>query len=145
MVVIVSAVSTTVCGTVSMGSSLIYHPQCSLKWPVRQVVKSSPFHGGVTGSNPVPATNWCVGVVVNIPDCHSGDHGFESHTHRNYSYRLVVRTTGFQPVNRGSIPRGSTNWSVAQLVLERETVNFDVVGSIPTTPAMFFEIIVLFY
>ena len=25
-------------------------------WPVRQVVKSPPFHGGVSGSNPGPAT-----------------------------------------------------------------------------------------
>ena len=29
----------------------------SFKWSYRQVVKSSPFHGGVTGSNPVGTTN----------------------------------------------------------------------------------------
>ena len=30
------------------------------------------------------------------------------------SHRLVVRTTGFHPVNRGSIPLGTTNdfWSI---------------------------------
>ena len=26
-------------------------------WPVGQVVKTPPFHGGIMGSNPVPVTN----------------------------------------------------------------------------------------
>lgn len=29
----------------------------SFEWSYRQAVKSSPFHGGVTGSNPVGTTN----------------------------------------------------------------------------------------
>ena len=36
----------------------------------RQVVKSSPFHGGVTGSNPVGSTNFekitCINILYNI-------------------------------------------------------------------------------
>ena len=26
---------------------------------------------------------WCVGVAVNMPPCHGGDHGFDSRTHRH--------------------------------------------------------------
>ena len=31
----------------------------------------------VAGSNPVPATKWSRGVVVNMPACHAGDRRFD--------------------------------------------------------------------
>ena len=74
-------------------------------WPVGQVVKTPPFHGGNMGSNPVRVTYgglaqlgerlpykqrvtgsspvssipiWSYGVGVITPACHAGDHRFKS-------------------------------------------------------------------
>ena len=35
---------------------------------------------------PSSAPLWCIGVAVNMPPCHGGDHGFDSRTHRHDSY-----------------------------------------------------------
>ena len=51
-------------------------------WPVGQVVKTPPFHGGNMGSNPVRVTNFisCGGLAqqVRAPASHAGGHWFES-------------------------------------------------------------------
>ena len=53
-------------------------------WPVGQVVKTPPFHGGNMGSNPVRVTIFGPVVqLVRMPPCHGGDHGFKSHSGRH--------------------------------------------------------------
>ena len=76
-----------------------------VEWPVGQVVKTPPFHGGNMGSNPVRVTFgglaqlgerlpykqrvtgsspvssisiWSYGVGVITPACHAGDRRFKS-------------------------------------------------------------------
>ncbi len=46
----------------------------------------------VAGSNPVPATKWSRGVVVNMPACHAGDRRFDPgrDRHFNFCYTAVV-------------------------------------------------------
>ena len=62
-------------------------------WPVGQVVKTPPFHGGNTGSNPVRVTTyilimmiylWSRGVAVNMPACHAGDRRFDPGRDRHF-------------------------------------------------------------
>ena len=38
----------------------------------------------VAGSNPVPATKWSRGVVVNMPACHAGDRRFDPGRDRHF-------------------------------------------------------------
>ena len=66
----------------------------------------------VAGSNPVPATKWSRGVVVNMPACHAGDRRFD--------------------------PVGTAIYvgSVAQSV-EQRTENPRVGGSIPSRATIF--------
>ncbi len=48
--------------------------------PIGQAVKTPPFHGGNTGSNPVWVTIFSIrsrGVAVNMPACHAGDRRFD--------------------------------------------------------------------
>ena len=49
----------------------------------------TPFTRAFTGSNPVPVTKWCVGVVVITLACHARDHGFKSRTHRHLIIKLL--------------------------------------------------------
>ena len=51
----------------------------------------------VAGSNPVPATKWSRGVVVNMPACHAGDAGstrsgppFHIRKERNKLFRIFI-------------------------------------------------------
>ena len=39
----------------------------------------------VAGSNPVPATKWSRGVVVNMPACHAGDRRFDPGRDRHFN------------------------------------------------------------
>ena len=41
-------------------------------WPVSQVIKTPPFHGGSTGLNPVQVI-WPICQAAKTPDSHSGD------------------------------------------------------------------------
>ncbi len=68
----------------------------------------------VAGSNPVPATKWSRGVVVNMPACHAGDRRFDPGRDRH--------------LHKGS---------VAQSV-EQRTENPRVGGSIPSRAIFFF-------
>ena len=64
----------------------------------------------VVGSNPSPATKWSCGVVVNMPDCHSGDREFESRQDRHFygSVAQSVEQWTENPCVDGSIPPGAT-------------------------------------
>ena len=91
-------------------------------WPVGQVVKTPPFHGGNTGSNPVRvmffAYFWSRGVVVNMPACHAGDRRFDPVGTATFVYTTI---SGFI----------YSFGSVAQSV-EQRTENPRVGGSIPS-------------
>ncbi len=64
-------------------------------WPVGQVVKTPPFHGGNMGSNPVRVTNFiCGGLAqqVRAPASHAGGHWFESSSlHQGTAAELSFR------------------------------------------------------
>src|SRR5699024_12024383 len=47
-------------------------------WPVGQVVKTSPFHGGITGSNPVRVTICRSSSIGRATDLYSVGWGFKS-------------------------------------------------------------------
>ena len=48
-------------------------------------------------------------IVANASACRAENRGFESHRGRQRGYGPKVRTTGFRPVNLGSIPGSPTN------------------------------------
>ncbi len=83
--------------------------------PVGQAVKTPPFHGGNTGSNPVRVIFNIFkydayrlrsrGVAVNMPACHAGDRGFDSRQDRHFgSVAQLVEQRTENPCVGGSIP-----------------------------------------
>ena len=68
----------------------------------------------VAGSNPVPATKWSRGVVVNMPACHAGDRRFD-------------------PVGTAILIR------LGSSVGEQRTENPRVGGSIPSRATIYFN------
>ncbi len=46
-------------------------------WPVGQAVKTPPFHGGNTGSNPVRVTKWRISSAGRAPALQAGGRRFE--------------------------------------------------------------------
>ena len=55
-------------------------------WLHGQAVKTSPFHGGNTGSIPVGVIYGLVAQLVRAPPCHGGGRGFESLLGRQNNY-----------------------------------------------------------
>ena len=84
----------------------------------------------VAGSNPVPATKWSRGVVVNMPACHAGDRRFDPGRDRHFLHKGSVAQSVEQrtenPRVGGSIPSRATilksQADLAQLV-EQLTCN----------------------
>ena len=79
----------------------------------------------VAGSNPVPATKWSRGVVVNMPACHAGDRRFDPGTAIYVgSVAQSVEQRTENPRVGGSIPSRATIFyaDLAQLV-EQLTCN----------------------
>ena len=80
----------------------------------------------VAGSNPVPATKWSRGVVVNMPACHAGDRRFDPGRTAIYvgSVAQSVEQRTENPRVGGSIPSRATIFyaGLAQLV-EQLTCN----------------------
>ena len=104
------------------------------------MVEHLVYTEGVIGSSPIlPTKSQSGGVaqLVRAIACHAIGRGFESlHSRQRRSLRLSVRTRGFHPRKRGSIPLGTAiNYKgpLAQLV-EQVTFNHWVVGSSPTRP-----------
>ena len=68
-----------------------------LLWPVGQAVKTPPFHGGNTGSNPVRVILnliWSRGVAVNMPACHAGDRRFDPGRDRHLHKVIWLKRLG---------------------------------------------------
>ena len=53
---------------------------------VEQLVARRAHNPEVAGSNPVPATKWSRGVVVNMPACHAGDRRFDPGRDRHFNF-----------------------------------------------------------
>ena len=80
-----------------------------LLWPHGQAVKTSPFHGGIPGSNPGRVTKWKYSSVGRASALQAGGHRFEPcYFHHNiflilgyFNYGLVVQLVRMPPCHGG--------------------------------------------
>ncbi len=96
---------------------------CSKRWPLGQVVKTPPFHGGNTGSNPVGVTNsiprWRISSAGRASALQAEGRRFEPVILHHYFYNIIVLSRGGAVVARrahnpkvvGSNPAPATKWS----------------------------------
>ena len=84
----------------------------TFKWPVGQVVKTPPFHGGITGSNPVRVTIF----IINITDLFGGLAQLGEHL----PYKQGVG--GSSPSSSTITPRGGAVWQLVGLITQRSQV-----------------------
>ena len=70
----------------------------------------------VTGSSPVPATNWSRGVAVNMPACHAGDRRFDPGRDRHMYCSEVAQLVEHPAVNRQVVGSSPTFGAIGPLV-----------------------------
>ena len=110
-----------------------------LNWPLGQAVKTPPFHGGNTGSNPVGVTNfitliWTRGVAVNMPACHAGDRRFDPGRVRHLFLGSIAQSVEQRTENprvAGSIPALGIIARGFNSVVECHLAKVGVAGSNP--------------
>lgn len=121
----------------------------SHKWSIRQVVKPSPFHGEVTGSNPVWITNGLVVYLVRIEDFQSSEAGsIPVETTKMHQSTSGLGRHPFKVVGRKS-PRGFESrlvykmgcYTVGVAGLTVNQVSSDSGGSTPSHPTMMFIVL----